>query len=84
MRRTAAAGAVLLVAATGTSCWREHREFRGSPAAASRSAPLRISALQPGPKLPDPAGLGPYEAFSERAVFSFRCQLSFLLTLYAE
>ena len=52
---------VLLAGALSGGCWREHRDFRGAPAAASRFAPVRISPLQPGQPLPETMQVGPYE-----------------------
>jgi cytochrome c oxidase cbb3-type subunit 3 len=51
----------VLAGALAAGCWREHRDFRGAPAAASRWAPVRISPLQPGQPLPETMQVGPYE-----------------------
>jgi cytochrome c oxidase cbb3-type subunit 3 len=53
------AGVALAGAASG--CWREQRDFRGAPAAASRWTPVRVGPLQPGPPLPETVQVGPYE-----------------------
>jgi len=53
--------AASLIALAAGGCWREHRDFRGAPAAAARFAPVRIAPLQPGPPLPETVQVGPYE-----------------------
>jgi len=52
---------VLAGAAALVGCWREHRDFRGTPAAAARFAPVRIAPLQPGQQAPEQIQVGPYE-----------------------
>jgi cytochrome c oxidase cbb3-type subunit 3 len=54
MRRTAISSVVcvLLVALLG-GCEREDRRFRELPVATSHEGTVRVSELQPGPKVPD-------------------------------
>jgi cytochrome c oxidase cbb3-type subunit 3 len=52
--------ASLVAFATG-GCWREHRQFRGAPAAAARAAPIRLVPIQPGAALAEMTDIGPYD-----------------------
>ena len=55
------AAAVVVATAAAASCWREQRDLRQAPAAATRDTPVRLGRLQPGPPLPTPETKGTYE-----------------------
>ena len=56
------ARAALALAAIATSgCWREQRDLREPPAAATRDTPIRLGELQPGQPIPTPSIEGAYE-----------------------
>ena len=59
--RLVAGTAIVLTGLSACACWREKRDFRGSPAAAARFAPVRIAPLQPGQPLPEKGVIGPYD-----------------------
>jgi cytochrome c oxidase cbb3-type subunit 3 len=52
----AVAGAAVLA-----GCWREQRELREAPAAATRETSVRLGGLQPGQPLPAPEIKGAYD-----------------------
>jgi cytochrome c oxidase cbb3-type subunit 3 len=51
----------LVLAVASAGCWREKRQFRGAPAAAARSAPIRLVPIQPGAPIAETSEAGPYD-----------------------